>query len=135
LALVLAGAAALSSIDAHTSRGVLVAFVFTVGLGHGLVTPSIMAAAYLRLPRPAIPAATTAATIAVRVGSALGGAFFAIVLQLRAPSSDALLTAAGDRLTPAFSGSFWWAFAIAVLAVPPTLMLPLSRSRPRAVHA
>jgi EmrB/QacA subfamily drug resistance transporter len=122
--LVLAGTAWLTTADAHTGRALLLATVFVIGLGHGLVTPSIMAAAYVRLPRTAIPAATTGATIVVRVGAALGAAVLAIVLQLRSPSADALLTASGDRLAPAFAGSFWCAFAIAAVAVLPALLLP-----------
>jgi EmrB/QacA subfamily drug resistance transporter len=124
LLVVTAATAALTTVDTHTGRGVLAAIVFALGLGHGLVTPSLMAAAYVRLPRAAIPAATALATVVVRVGSALGAAVGAIVLQLLAPSAGDLLTVGGQRLVPAFAGSFTWSAAVVALAVLPALLLP-----------
>ncbi|WP_203905338.1 MDR family MFS transporter [Virgisporangium aliadipatigenens] len=124
LLVVLAGTAALTTIGAGTGPGVIAGMIFVIGLGHGLVTPSLMAAAYVRLSRAAIPAATALATVVVRVGSALGAAVGAIVLQLLAPSADDLLTVAGERLVPAFEGSFRFAAVVLAIAVLPALLLP-----------
>jgi EmrB/QacA subfamily drug resistance transporter len=132
---VLAGTAMLSTVDAHTGRAALLAMVFVVGLGHGLVTPSVMAGAYVRLPRTAIPAATTGATIVVRVGSALGAAVFAILLQHLAADDGSLLHASGDALVPAYRTAFWCAFAIAAAAVVPTLLLPAPVKQPEPVSS
>ena len=102
---------------AEHGRAALTVAALVIGLGHGLITPSIMAAAYRTLPRTAIPAATTGANILIRVGSALGAAVLAVVLQLR-------LDAAGDHPASAFAGSFWWAFGFAAIALLPAVLLP-----------
>lgn len=60
--------------------------LFVIGLGHGLVTPSIMASAYRTLPGAAVPGAATASQIVIRVGSALGAAVIAVILQSRSRS-------------------------------------------------
>ncbi|MBM2615759.1 multidrug efflux MFS transporter [Actinoplanes sp. LDG1-06] len=101
----------------------LAAAAFVIGLGHGLITPVVMAGAYRTLPPPAIPGATTAATILIRVGSALGAAILAIVLQ----------TLLRDRApADAFELSFWWTFAIVGAALIPALTLA---GRPVRVEA
>lgn len=82
LVVVLAGLAFYTRIDADTSRLTLGLAVFVVGLGHGTLTPSLMAAAYQRLDRTAIPAATTASNILIRVGSSFGVAAPAVALQV-----------------------------------------------------
>ncbi|MGW0485625.1 DHA2 family efflux MFS transporter permease subunit [Nonomuraea sp. NPDC003214] len=56
--------------------------VLVLGLGHGLVSPSLMAAAFRTLDRAALPAATTLSTIAVRVASPVGVALAAVLLQV-----------------------------------------------------
>ncbi|WP_049562548.1 DHA2 family efflux MFS transporter permease subunit [Nonomuraea sp. SBT364] len=56
--------------------------VLVLGLGHGLVSPSVMAAAFRTLDRAAIPAATTLSTIAVRVASPVGVALVAVLVQV-----------------------------------------------------
>jgi EmrB/QacA subfamily drug resistance transporter len=101
-------------VDAATGWPVLAAASFVIGLGHGIVTPVVMAGAYGTLPKVAIPGATTAATIVIRVGSALGAAVFAIVLQVLSRHTAP---------APAFAGSFRWAFAIAALALLPALAI------------
>ncbi|MBB4914431.1 hypothetical protein [Streptosporangium saharense] len=69
-----------------------------IGLGQGLVTPSIMASAYRTLPGAAVPGAATASQIVIRVGSALGAAVIAVVLQSLSRSYG----------TAAFSAGFTW---------------------------
>ncbi|TMR94386.1 DHA2 family efflux MFS transporter permease subunit [Nonomuraea basaltis] len=56
--------------------------IFALGLGHGLVSTSVMAAAFKTLERTAIPAASTLSTIAVRLASPFGVALLAVLLQL-----------------------------------------------------
>jgi EmrB/QacA subfamily drug resistance transporter len=112
---VLAGLLAYASIGDRTAWPVPVGAAFVMGLGHGVVTPLVMAGAYRDLARTAIPGATVAATILVRLGSALGAALFAIVLQTlsrhAAPAT-------------AFAHSFRWVLGIAALCLLPALLLP-----------
>ncbi|MFI7224203.1 DHA2 family efflux MFS transporter permease subunit [Nonomuraea angiospora] len=56
--------------------------MFVLGLGHGLVSTSVMAAAFKTLEPVAIPAATTLSTIAVRLASPFGVAVLAVLLQV-----------------------------------------------------
>ncbi len=128
IVVVLVGIALFTRVDDDPSRTLLTLAAFVIGLGHGLITPSIMAAAYKTLPRPSIPAATTGANIMVRVGSALGAAILAVVLQI-------LLTSAGSDPAAAFAGSFWWAFGFAAIALVPAVLLPHNPSTRSAVSA
>jgi EmrB/QacA subfamily drug resistance transporter len=79
--LVAAGLLAYTRMGAGTAWLWPLGATFVMGLGHGVVTPSVMAGAYRDVPRAAIPGATVAATILVRLGSALGAAVFAFALQ------------------------------------------------------
>ncbi|MBC6460987.1 DHA2 family efflux MFS transporter permease subunit [Actinomadura sp. HBU206391] len=136
IAVATAAALVLTQIDTTTSQALLVATTFAVGLGHGLIVAPVMAALYRTLPRAAMPAATTTANILVRVGSSLGTAMLAVVLQIyiRAEipgASGSLADAAKDRspgaveaLVRAFAHSFWWTAGLAALALIPALLLP-----------
>ncbi|MFI6181006.1 DHA2 family efflux MFS transporter permease subunit [Nonomuraea sp. NPDC051191] len=55
--------------------------VFVLGLGHGLVSTSVMAAAFTTLDRAALPAATTLSTIAVRLAAPFGVALLTVLTQ------------------------------------------------------
>lgn len=121
LVAVLAGLLPYTRADATTGWPVLIAAAFVMGLGHGVVTPLVMAGAYQDLPRAAIPQATIAATIMVRVGSALGAAIFAVLLQVFLRHSPP---------ATAFGHSFWWAFGIAAACLLPAALLRDPRPRP-----
>ncbi|WP_420847394.1 hypothetical protein, partial [Nonomuraea zeae] len=56
--------------------------IFVLGLGHGLVSASVMAAAFRTLEPVAIPAATTLSTIAVRLAAPFGVALLTVLLQV-----------------------------------------------------
>jgi EmrB/QacA subfamily drug resistance transporter len=113
--LVLGGLLAYTGMREGTAWAWPAGATFVMGLGHGVVTPLVMAGAYHDVPRSAIPGATVAATILVRLGSALGAAVFAVVLQL--------LSRAGSPAT-AFAHSFWWVLAVAALATVPAVKTP-----------
>jgi EmrB/QacA subfamily drug resistance transporter len=115
--LVLAGSAVFAQVGHDPSRWLLTVAGLVIGLGHGLITPSIMAAAYKTLPRTAIPAATTGGNIMIRVGAALGAAILAVVLQLE-------LGAAGAHPASAYASSFWWASGFVAVALIPAVLLP-----------
>ncbi|MFI0372026.1 MDR family MFS transporter [Actinomadura sp. 1N219] len=139
---VLAGALALTALDPGTGRGMIMGTMFVVGLGHGMIAPSLMSMAYQGLPREAVPAATTGANILVRVGSSFGTAVMAVVLQIairdEIPGASGNLSEAAARhtaqtpilLTNAFTETFWWAAAILLLALLPILAVP---RRPKEV--
>jgi MFS family permease len=121
---VLAGLLVYTQVDAETAWLLLAAATFAMGLGHGVVTPLVMAGAYRDLPKAAIPGATVAATIMVRVGSALGAAILAVVLQILMRHGVSVSAGAGGAaLAPAFAHSFWWAFGIAAITLLPALLI------------
>ncbi|MCW2903424.1 MAG: Drug resistance transporter EmrB/QacA subfamily [Streptosporangiaceae bacterium] len=123
-------------IGVGTPHPLLVLTTFVVGLGHGLIAAPVMATIYQGLPRAAVPAATATANILVRVGSSLGTAVLAVMLQVYIRSqipgaSGNLADAAAHRdphtvqaLVRAFGHSFWWTAAIAAVAMVPALLLP-----------
>jgi EmrB/QacA subfamily drug resistance transporter len=135
LVVALAGTAAFTQLDAETGTGWLVGAVFVVGLGHGLLLPAMMAAAYRGLDRSAVPAATTAFSIVLRIAGSFGTAVLAVVLQARirvelpgasgslANAADTDLPAGAERLAHAFAHSFWWSVAIAAAALLPMLLV------------
>lgn len=145
LVVVVAGLSVFTRLDATTSKALLGVATFVVGIGHGAMMPSLMAAAYQRLPKSAIPAATTASNIVVRVGSSFGIAVLAVVLQVyirhEVPGASGTIASAAAvtdpdapaRLARAFGHSFWVALCIAVAAIIPCLLLPRRAAAPASV--
>ncbi|WP_433244634.1 MDR family MFS transporter [Actinomadura nitritigenes] len=135
-AIVLVGTLGLTTLDPATGRAVIMGAMFVVGLGHGMIAPSLMAASYQGLPREAVAAATTGANILIRVGSSFGTAVMAVVLQIairhEIPGAGGNLGEAASQhtartpelLTNAFTETFWWTAAIVVAAILPILAVP-----------
>ncbi|WUI00015.1 DHA2 family efflux MFS transporter permease subunit [Spirillospora sp. NBC_00431] len=133
---VLGGALALTTLAPGTGHDMIMGTMFVVGLGHGMIAPSLMSMAYQGLPREAVPAATTGASVLIRVGSSFGTAAMAVVLQIairdEIPGSSGNLAEAAARhtaetptlLTNAFTETFWWAAAILLLALVPIFAVP-----------
>jgi EmrB/QacA subfamily drug resistance transporter len=140
LVVALAGLSVYTQLGAGTSKVLLGVAIFVIGLGHGTIMPSLMAATYQRLDRSAVPAATTASNIIVRVGSSFGIAALAVALQIyirrEFPSAAGTIASAASVRTPgapshlahAFGNGFWWALGIAAVAVVPIALLPRRRS-------
>lgn len=140
LALVLAGTLALTQIDPSTGHPALMAMTLVIGLGHGAMTPTLMAAAYQGIPHESVPAATTGANILIRVGSSFGTAILTIVLQIMirddVPGATGKLKEAVThrtaqmpaQLTSAFTGTFWWAAALLAVTLIPVLLIPRKRN-------
>lgn len=136
MAIVVGGAIAYTQIHPSTSLLLLAIALFTAGLGHGAIMPPVMAAAYQGMPKPEIPSATATLNVAIRVGTSLGTAALAIVLQqaIRAhvPGAAGSLSRAAQLqgphahalLTTAFGQTFWWVAALAALAIVPALLIP-----------
>lgn len=146
LMIVALGTVAYTQLDVDTSIALLTGSLFVVGLGHGLITPSLMAGAFQGLSRDAVPSASTTANILARLGTSVGTAALAVILQIyiqaSLPGSDTLTDAAKIRtpqansaLTEAFAHSLWWTVGIAAVAIMPTLLIPPHRvAQPVAVH-
>jgi EmrB/QacA subfamily drug resistance transporter len=126
----LAGVGLYTAIQPDTPKWLIAAGGFVVGLGHGLIIPSLTGGAYRDLEREQVPNATTTANIIVRVGSSVGVAVLAVVLQSairdRIPGASGSLSdlAALPRtpqtvaqITDAFAHSFWWVLGIAAVAL------------------
>jgi EmrB/QacA subfamily drug resistance transporter len=138
---ILVGTALYTQIQSDTSMFLLAVALFVVGLGHGLVFPSLQAAGYRELDKPAVPAATTMANIATRVATSFGTAALAVILQIYIinsfPGTSGSLSSFGglddpgqrELLTRAFGNSLWWTFGIAAAALIPTLILPRQKAR------
>jgi predicted MFS family arabinose efflux permease len=141
-AVALLGALAYPWTDIDTPIALLAGAGFVVGLGHGLIVPALIATTYQGLPRSAVPSATAASNIAIRVGSSFGAALLAVLLQIyiRASipgASGSLADAAAVRtptglhlLARTFGHSFWWTAAIIAVSALPIALVP----RRRKVH-
>jgi EmrB/QacA subfamily drug resistance transporter len=136
IVVVAAGAIVFTQISVGTSLAVLAVAAFVVGLGHGLMLPAAMGAAYQGMSRPEVASATATSNVTMRVGASFGTAALAIVLQISIRShiqgasgslaDAAKLHGAHDHslLTQAFGQSFWWVVAIAAAALVPALLIP-----------
>jgi EmrB/QacA subfamily drug resistance transporter len=144
----LAGAFAYTGIQADTSRWLIAGGIFVVGLGHGMLIPSLTGGMYRGLARTDVPTATTASNVLIRIGGSLGIAVLAVVLQSaireRVPGASGSLAdvAAVPRtpallasVTDAFAHSFWWVVAIVALSLVPVLLMPGRRPVPAAEPA
>ncbi|MEV4803706.1 DHA2 family efflux MFS transporter permease subunit [Nonomuraea sp. NPDC049421] len=104
---------AVAGIAAFTLLGGGLAPMFLLGLGHGLVSTSVMAAAFTTLERAAIPAATTLSTIAVRLAAPFGVAVLAVLLQA--------FTRAG--VAQPFTYAFWVVAALTAVSLVPIALI------------
>jgi EmrB/QacA subfamily drug resistance transporter len=133
---VVAGTAALTTLSPGSGNTVIMGVILVIGLGHGMIAPSLMAMAYQGLPRDAVPAATTGANILLRIGGSFGTAATAVILQIairdQIPGASGSLEEAGAHrtaetpalLTNAFTQTFWWVAALALVALVPVLAVP-----------
>ncbi|TQS44670.1 DHA2 family efflux MFS transporter permease subunit [Cryptosporangium phraense] len=123
-------------LSATTSLPLLLGVVLVIGVGHGLATPPLMAAAYRGLDRSQAPAASTAGNVVLRLGTAIGPAVLAVVLQSairdRVPGAAGTLADAGraaatggaDALAGAFGVGFAWAAGALAVALALVLAIP-----------
>ncbi|SBW22286.1 drug resistance transporter, EmrB/QacA subfamily [Candidatus Protofrankia californiensis] len=135
---VVLGTAIFTQLQVGTNVALLVGALFVVGLGHGLITPSLMAGAFQRLSGSDVPSASTTANVLARLGTSVGTAALAVTLQIyiraglpgsRTPADAARIgtPAAISALTDAFANSMWWTAGIAALALMPTVLIPPRR--------
>ncbi len=96
-------------LDLHASDLTVEALLVLRGMATGMTVMPAMSGAYKAVTTDELPDATTMINVLMRVGGALGGASFALIVSTRLPAG-----AAG-----AFDAAFWWltaASAVGVLA-------------------
>ncbi len=119
----------LAFIGANTSYWTISAVLFVRGISIGLGFMPAMTAAFASMRPDQLSDATPQINVVMRLGSAIGVAVLAVVLQR---ASVGVHTDAG--LAAAFAHTYWWAFAIAVLSLIPCVML-LKAERPSDTEA
>ncbi|WP_328616565.1 multidrug efflux MFS transporter [Amycolatopsis sp. NBC_00355] len=142
LPVVLLGMLGLTQVDADTGRVPLIALMFAIGLGHGMMMPAAMGSSYRTLDRSEISSATTTVNVGMRVASSFGVAALLVLLQRNVEQelpgvrgSVAAVAEAGpparvaSLLSAAFTHTFWWALVIAAVALVPAALMQ-GRARP-----
>ena len=118
----------LTGLSATTSYWFLGGMLVILGLGLGSSMMPAMSAAYSTLSEAKVSRATTELQIVQRVGSTLGSALFAVVLQQGITALGAGLSgrgaAAPAQLAGAYATTFWWAVVLSALTLLPSLLLP-----------
>jgi EmrB/QacA subfamily drug resistance transporter len=118
----------LAFVGAHTSE-VLISLVLVVrGLSIGFSFMPAMTAAFAAMRPEQLSDATPQLNVVMRLGSAVGVAVLAVVLQRASTHAHGR-----SELAHAFAHTYWWALGIAVLSLIPCLLL-LRAERPRATH-
>jgi EmrB/QacA subfamily drug resistance transporter len=133
-----------TQVTASTSHWLLGGAQFVQGLGMGMAMQPALAGAYQTLERAELPRATAALSTIRRIGSSIGVALLAVVLehQITAtiPAADGKGLGAVEQapagpvapeLAHAFAHTSWWALALTALAVIPALLLPRTRPQPK----
>ncbi len=150
LSVMTAATIGLTDLSAHTPFTVTSAILFVRGIGLGFAMMPAMAAAYSTISRAAVPRATTALNVLQRVGGSIGTALLAVALenQLKAavphgvglgggavkPIPPAIRSRIEDPLAHAFASTFWWAVALAALAIIPAIVLAIKVPAPAAAE-
>jgi EmrB/QacA subfamily drug resistance transporter len=102
--------------DAHGSSVALLAGQLVIGMGFGAASFPVLSLALAGLSHSEAPRGSAAFSIVQRVGSPFGVAVVAVILQSRLNGA----ATPGERLG-AFTGTFWWAFALGAI---PLLVIP-----------
>jgi EmrB/QacA subfamily drug resistance transporter len=122
-ALIGLGALLYTGADAATSQLLLTAALLAVGFGMSLVGPPTMGSVYRTVPAESVAAATGAVFILNQIGSSLGIAAVALIVQHG--------LAAGSSTATAFNTAFWWTVLGAAAVFAASLFLP-GRPQPAA---
>jgi EmrB/QacA subfamily drug resistance transporter len=94
-------------LDPHTNHVVVQLLLLARGMAIALAVMPATTAAYKAVTTAQLPDATTEVNIVLRVGGALGGAIFAVVLAAELPHG----------VDGAFRTAFWWLTAASALGV------------------
>jgi MFS family permease len=121
LTLAALAALAFSFAGTHTPISVLSVILVVLGFGISSTNMAVMVGAYRDLNAQEIPHASSATRVVQQLGGAFGAAVTAVVLQHQ------LATHPAAQQAHAFSHTFWWIAAFAVVAIIPALLLPRPR--------
>jgi EmrB/QacA subfamily drug resistance transporter len=119
----------LAFVGDSTSYLAISVVLFVRGISIGMGFMPAMTAAFASMRPEQLSDATPQINVVMRLGSAVGVAVLAVVLQRGA--ADAHTSA---QLAEAFAHTYWWAFGIALLSLIPCLML-LKAERPAETEA
>jgi EmrB/QacA subfamily drug resistance transporter len=119
----------LALIDQNTSYVAISAVLFVRGISIGLGFMPAMTAAFAAMRPDQLSDATPQINVVMRLGSAVGVAVLAVVLQRSSVHAHTAAQHAG-----AFAHAYWWALGIALLSLLPCLVL-LRAERPRDTEA
>jgi len=108
------GTLALTRLGPDTSYWLIAVFLAIRGVGLGACFMPAMTIGYQALPERAVPRATSAMNVVQRVGGSVGAALLTVILHERL---DAGVGAS------AFQHTFTWAFALALVAAVPAIIL------------
>ncbi|MFW6033740.1 MAG: MFS transporter, partial [bacterium] len=139
------GTAALTQVGAETPYPLLLAALAVHGIGLGASMMPALAAAYAAMRPDSVPRATSGLNVIQRVGGSVGGAVLIVILNAQVSAvlpGDAAGGGAApppggfgvyaDAVAGAFSTTFWWAFFLALPAIPAALILARQERRARA---
>ena len=143
LVMLMAGTIPFAEVGPDTSFWALGATLVLRGVGLGFTMMPAMAAAYATIERAQVPRATPMLNVLQRVGGSLGTAVLAVVLQRQISAQvggpagggtiGAIPEAARSRvagpLATAFGHAYWWAMAVAALALVPAAVLAVTERR------
>jgi len=119
----------LAFIDENTSYVAISAVLFVRGISIGFGFMPAMTAAFAAMKPEQLSDATPQINVVMRLGSAVGVAVLAVVLQRGSVGAHTT-----SQLADAFAHTYWWAFGIALLSLIPCLML-LKAERPEETEA
>ncbi|HEV2812545.1 MAG TPA: DHA2 family efflux MFS transporter permease subunit [Solirubrobacteraceae bacterium] len=137
----------LTALTTDTPYSVLCAILFLQGMGMGAALMPLFSGAMQTLRRSTVARASTVLNIIQQVGASIGTAVMAVLLtQAIASRLPAGAVGAGfdaeipegarERVAPiladSFAETFWWAFALVVVALVASFFLP--KHRPEPVH-
>ena len=106
-------------LDTHTNQVVVQLLLLARGMAIALAVMPATTAAYKAVDTEHLPDATTQVNIVLRVGGALGGAIFAVILAAALP----------DGVDGAFRTAFWWLTAASTLGVAAAAWLAAAERR------
>ena len=106
-------------LDTHTNHVVVQLLLLARGMAIALAVMPATTAAYKAVTTAQLPDATTQVNILLRVGGALGGAIFAVVLAAARP----------DGVDGAFRTAFWWLTAASTLGLAAAAWLTAAERR------
>jgi len=115
-------------VDQHVNEVLLGVSLLVRGAGLGGLIIPLNASAYQELSKDAVPGATSAINIVLRVGASFGTAILAVILQHELTSH----AASTDGQLTAFGNTFFWTLILTAAALIPAFFLPTKQAAAKA---